>query len=905
MPESSTDSPKSKVRFGFNAKSREAQAVAKRYAAEQVDRITKETKNALKRVISESIRDGIPPREAAKQIRESVGLNRPQALALKRYVRKLSPTLSTAAKEKAEIKLKNKMIRRRAITIARTEVIDSLTGGVELAWGQAQKQGLLGNNAKKEWMTTPFGACNICQALDGDQVLLNKKFISKTLGALDRPTAHPNCRCGIAPVPGMGGAVAPPPAVQATGAPASTMARMAVSADGDLLKGADARKALLKYADDPDSAYNVKLKELEKKTDDLWKLQQKESQALVAEGKKWDELYAQWQREYGMDAVGRDLFFSKDWSKINKVIDKVTGKSYNKNQILFQSKRQTGKWKKFSAKWQKGKGGLSKVSNELSAYRATAVDDVLDRFVYNSNPNKNVDIDLWVNDEGKVREIVKFKKGQMVSWRDALTEAEMKSFNGTVNRWRRLVDDDLFSYRLEEAYDKSGKLVGLQRVPRDIKYKIRASGVESRASARAASLDDGTINVDLWDLSRRRQTSIVHELTHHVEFNNPDLLAESIRWRESLTLGEKAKFLKKVTGNKNYKPWEIAYEDDFERLYTGKVYNEKMARKYAKAKKQEFTRDMMGPVRVNGKDGLQDATEVLTMGVQEMFANPVALARDQPKLFDFIYERVVKRKFTHDSSSYSVKIENMKVLKKTTSKLGGKRRGSLYKDKPVDMYDFDWKEGAPKVSTSDIKEQIKNSTPWPISDKVPRDMGEKYQKQVFKHYEDYASKLSVKEMEALETYTGSYYNMINSKLRKNPNQLTDEAVHIQKAIDNAPKPPPPELVWRGVNEKALQGKIDGEVLQLDGFQSSSIDPSTAKKFFHRKGSENIVLEIRPTKGLYTQPVAQSRGFSMGESEFLLPHKTKVRIVGRKEVEFRTSGGVHERKQLVVQVEMVD
>ena len=141
MPESSTDSPKSKVRFGFNAKSREAQAVAKRYAAEQVDRITKETKNALKRVISESIRDGIPPREAAKQIRESVGLNRPQALALKRYVRKLSPTLSTAAKEKAEIKLKNKMIRRRAITNARTEVIDSLTGGVELAWGQAQKQG--------------------------------------------------------------------------------------------------------------------------------------------------------------------------------------------------------------------------------------------------------------------------------------------------------------------------------------------------------------------------------------------------------------------------------------------------------------------------------------------------------------------------------------------------------------------------------------------------------------------------------------------------------------------------------------------------------------------------------------------------------------------------------------------
>ena len=61
--------------------------------------------------------------------------------------------------------------------------------------------------------------------------------------------------------------------------------------------------------------------------------------------------------------------------------------------------------------------------------------------------------------------------------------------------------------------------------------------MEGRANAYASSFDDGLINVDLWELSRRRQATIVHELTHRAEFNNPDLMAESIRWRESLTGG--------------------------------------------------------------------------------------------------------------------------------------------------------------------------------------------------------------------------------------------------------------------------------------------------------------------------------------------------------------------------------
>ena len=199
MPDNSSGSRRP-VDYQFNAKSRDAKRWAKRYAGKRITNLNKETKLAVRKVVTDSIRDGVPPRDAAKQIREMVGLNRPQGLALRRYVDGLSPTLTTAAKAKAGIKLKNKMIRRRAITIARTEVIDSLSAGVEKAWQQAQGTGLLGKNAQKQWVTTPVGACVICRVLNGQTVPIGK-FFKSSLGGLAGPTAHPNCRCGIAPVP--------------------------------------------------------------------------------------------------------------------------------------------------------------------------------------------------------------------------------------------------------------------------------------------------------------------------------------------------------------------------------------------------------------------------------------------------------------------------------------------------------------------------------------------------------------------------------------------------------------------------------------------------------------------------------------------------------------------------------
>lgn len=72
-------------------------------------------------------------------------------------------------------------------------------------------------------------------------------------------------------------------------------------------------------------------------------------------------------------------------------------------------------------------------------------------------------------------------------------------------------------------------------------------------------------------------------------------------------------FAYKATGNAAYKD-EMTKVDKFSNPYMGKFYG----------------------------DPSTGATEILSMGMEMMYANPVALAQKDPEMFDFIYS-VVRR----------------------------------------------------------------------------------------------------------------------------------------------------------------------------------------------------------------------------------------------------------------------
>lgn len=91
----------------------------------------------------------------------------------------------------------------------------------------------------------------------------------------------------------------------------------------------------------------------------------------------------------------------------------------------------------------------------------------------------------------------------------------------------------------------------------------------------------------------------VHEYGHHLESRLPELWDRRRRWLRSRTKGERATTIYAGTS-------EIGFKDEFRAHYVGKLYA------------QEW------------------ASEVLSMGLQYLFEDPVGFAKADPDMFDFI-----------------------------------------------------------------------------------------------------------------------------------------------------------------------------------------------------------------------------------------------------------------------------
>ena len=179
------------IAFRFDAQDLDAQRVAERQAARAVTEITRETKRAIRTLIVESIRDGIPPREAAQRIRDMVGMTTRQALAAANFRAALVENGLTAARVDSMVaRFIAKKIRERSINIARTEIMTALNRGVAQSWVQARKAKLLTRRQVAEIIVTPDDRlCPICEPLDGVQVPID--------AFSEHPPFHNMCRCTI------------------------------------------------------------------------------------------------------------------------------------------------------------------------------------------------------------------------------------------------------------------------------------------------------------------------------------------------------------------------------------------------------------------------------------------------------------------------------------------------------------------------------------------------------------------------------------------------------------------------------------------------------------------------------------------------------------------------------------
>lgn len=100
---------------------------------------------------------------------------------------------------------------------------------------------------------------------------------------------------------------------------------------------------------------------------------------------------------------------------------------------------------------------------------------------------------------------------------------------------------------------------------------------------------------------------IIHEFAHNIEDASIKIKVAAREFLERRTAGEKAQTLNAITNSRRFRPDEVARPDKFFDPYIGKEYR-------------------------------GGATEVVSMGVQEMYENPARLLEADPEHFDLIVD---------------------------------------------------------------------------------------------------------------------------------------------------------------------------------------------------------------------------------------------------------------------------
>jgi hypothetical protein len=169
--------------------------------------------------------------------------------------------------------------------------------------------------------------------------------------------------------------------------------------------------------------------------------------------------------------------------------------------------------------------------------------------------------------------------------------------------------------RITEGFREAARLIGYGSLGTKVLIK-RARDVNTGDFVDRAFANDvnNSINLSMFE----RTDVVVHELGHLLEYNSPDVQAATHRFLAIRQAGGTRERLMDLYPGYNYKPHEWTIKDEFKNGYTGKEYIDGNGRRYA--------------------------TEVLSMGLQEMHNNPGKFALEDPDFFDFMYD-VVRGRF--------------------------------------------------------------------------------------------------------------------------------------------------------------------------------------------------------------------------------------------------------------------
>lgn len=192
------------VAVSFDLVNPRAVAWAAAHAAALVTQVSEETRAAIRAVIGRAFTDGVPPREAAREIRALVGLTERDAGA----VQNLRVSLLEAGRSEADVarlaqRYSDRLLNARGLVIARNETLAAANHGQRELWTTAREQGLIdGTEDEREWLVAADERlCPLCKPMKGRRAPLDGYYEHPTLGQVKGPLLHVQCRCSERLVP--------------------------------------------------------------------------------------------------------------------------------------------------------------------------------------------------------------------------------------------------------------------------------------------------------------------------------------------------------------------------------------------------------------------------------------------------------------------------------------------------------------------------------------------------------------------------------------------------------------------------------------------------------------------------------------------------------------------------------
>lgn len=176
----------------------DAVTAMRRESAQLVRDITQEQRRIVQQLLAQSYSDGEAWTVIARRLATVVGPTRRQAesvqrLTLDREARMIADGYTPAeARDRAlqlGLRYRNRLVRQRTRTIARTETTRANALARRAAWRDADAQGRIPAGSRLEWLS--YDPCDVCAALNGTQVPYTQGFPDGD------PPRHPNCRCVV------------------------------------------------------------------------------------------------------------------------------------------------------------------------------------------------------------------------------------------------------------------------------------------------------------------------------------------------------------------------------------------------------------------------------------------------------------------------------------------------------------------------------------------------------------------------------------------------------------------------------------------------------------------------------------------------------------------------------------